>query len=116
MIKHVEKTAKPDTLFFFGHSMGASALVTLFINNPYTNVNGLILSAPLLNLPINLNLDYLRYTGIMSIGNELEEIILNGMINPHSLAKCPKHIVRVMTDTRNLPLSGVKTTRNILKK
>lgn len=43
------KQANPNLpLFIYGHSMGGLTVTTYLINNPYLNIAGVVLSAPLM--------------------------------------------------------------------
>lgn len=41
--------------YVFGHSMGGGLVASLFVNNENLQVNGVILSAPLLGIPLNVD-------------------------------------------------------------
>lgn len=58
-------------LFIFGHSMGGGLISSLFIKNQYLQVNGIILSAPLIGSPLNFQQDPFKSFVLGRMGNDL---------------------------------------------
>ena len=57
LIKQAESDMPELPLYIFGHSMGGGLVSSLFINNQYLQIHGIILSSPLLGFPKNVDID-----------------------------------------------------------
>lgn len=71
LIKQAEADGVDLPIYVFGHSMGGGLVASLFINNQYLQVNGIILSAPLLGIPMNINPDRVKLYMLSKFGNGL---------------------------------------------
>lgn len=113
------KTAEADGVdlptFVMGHSMGGGLVASLFINNQYLQVNGVILSAPLLGHPLTVDYHSVKFFILSKIGNNLREFILNGNINPTELCKDEREIIRILNDKRIIPFANPKSFRSLMK-
>lgn len=58
-------------VFIMGHSMGGGLISSLFIKNQYLQVNGIILSAPLLGSPLTVEKNEFKSFLLGKIGNEI---------------------------------------------
>jgi alpha-beta hydrolase superfamily lysophospholipase len=115
LIKQAEVDGVDLPIYVFGHSMGGGLVSSLFINNQYLQVNGIILSSPLLGLPLNANFDSLKFFFLSKAGNNLREFVMNGNINPTELCKDEREIIRIINDKRILPLASPRSFRSIVK-
>jgi alpha-beta hydrolase superfamily lysophospholipase len=115
LIKCAEADGIDLPLFVFGHSLGGGLVSSLFINNQYLQVNGIILSSPLLGLPLNTSFDALKLFVISKAGNNLREFVVNGNINPSELCKDDREVARIISDKRVLPLASPRSFRSIIK-
>ncbi len=71
LIKVAENDVPSLPLFVFGHSLGGGLISSLFIKNQYLQVNGIILSAPLLGNPLMLETDAFKSFILDRVGNDL---------------------------------------------
>lgn len=115
LIKCAEADGVDLPLFVYGHSLGGGLVSSLFINNQYLQVNGIILSSPLLGLPLNTSFDSLKLFVISKAGNNLREFVVNGNINPSELCKDDREVARIISDKRVLPLASPRSFRSIIK-
>jgi alpha-beta hydrolase superfamily lysophospholipase len=115
LIKECEMDGVDLPTFIFGHSMGGGLVSSLFINNQYLQVNGVILSAPLLSYPINTKQDKFKNWVLNKIGNDINDFVCHGSINPTDLCKDDREIARLINDKRILPLASPRTMRSLLK-
>lgn len=115
MIKESEKESFDLPLFILGHSMGGGCVTSLFINNPYLQIHGVILSAPLLGQPAMLPEDPVKNFVLRNMGSHLRDFIVGGFVNPTALTKVDKEVVRMINDSKNIPMANPNTFKNIMK-
>lgn len=115
LIKQAETDGVDLPIFIFGHSLGGGLVTSLFINNQYLQVNGVILSAPLLGLPLNVENDAVKLSILSKVGNNLREFVMNGNINPTELCKDEREIIRILNDKRIIPLASPRSFRSMIK-
>jgi alpha-beta hydrolase superfamily lysophospholipase len=72
LIKQAESDVPDLPLFIFGHSLGGGLVSSLFINNQYLQVHGIILSSPLLGYPLNMEIDHGKLFFLSRFGNSLK--------------------------------------------
>ncbi len=115
LIKECEMDGVDLPTFVFGHSMGGGLISSFFINNQYLQVNGVILSSPLLGFPINAKRDVMKMMMLNKIGNDIREFVLHGSINPTELCKDEREVARIINDKRVIPLASPRAFRSLLK-
>lgn len=115
LIKESERVDFDLPMFLLGHSMGGGLVSSLFINNPYLQVHGVILSAPLLGLPALVPNDPLRLYVLNKIANETKDIVTHAAINPTTLTKVDTEIVKMINDGKNRPLATPLTMKSLVK-
>lgn len=115
LIKESEKDNIDLPLFILGHSLGGGLVSSLFINNPYLQVHGVILSAPLLSAPLTVESDPVKNFIIRNYGGSLKEFLINPGINPSALTKIDSEIPKIILDKRNVPICTPNTFRSIMK-
>lgn len=115
LIKQAESDGVDLPIYIFAHSMGGGIVTSLFINNQYLQVNGIILSAPLLGPPMNSKMDKAKSFILSRVGNHMREFVISGNINPTELCKDENEIIRILNDKRILPLATPRTFRSIIK-
>jgi acylglycerol lipase len=115
LIKQAESDGVDLPLYVFGHSMGGGLVASLFINNQYLQVNGVILSAPLLGYPLNVDYDSFKFFILSKTGNNLREFVMNGNINPTELCKDERELIRIINDKKILPMASPRSFRSIMK-
>jgi alpha-beta hydrolase superfamily lysophospholipase len=115
LIKQTEGDGVDLPIFIFAHSMGGGLVASLFINNQYLQVNGIILSAPLLGFPKNLDTDLTKLYVLSKVGNQLRDFVITGNINPTELCKNEKEIIRILNNKQILPLATPRSMRSLLK-
>jgi alpha-beta hydrolase superfamily lysophospholipase len=85
--------ARPDLpLFIYGHSMGGLITAKLLLDRPNLNVSGCVLTSPFLSLPKDRNISFMKLFIVKHIGDELEDLIINSMVNPTALTKNNKFL------------------------
>lgn len=72
LIKQAENDSHELPLYIMGHSLGGGLVTSLFINNQYIQVHGIILSSPLLSYPLNLELDNKKLFFLSRFGQNLK--------------------------------------------
>jgi acylglycerol lipase len=115
LIKQAESDGVDLPLYVFGHSMGGGLVTSLFINNQYLQVNGVILSAPLLGYPLNVDYDSFKFFILSKAGNNLREFVMNGNINPTELCKDERELIRLINDKKILPMASPRSFRSVIK-
>lgn len=115
LIKQSEKDNFDLPLYIFGHSMGGGLVSSLFINNPYLQVNGIILSSPLLGFPVNVENNFLKNYFIRNFGSSLKDLMINGNINPTSLTKDDSEIPKMIMDKRSIPICTPYSFKHLMK-
>jgi acylglycerol lipase len=115
LIKETEKESFELPLFILGHSLGGGLVSSLFINNPYLQIQGVILSAPLIGCPIQIPEDSVKSYLIRNYGYKLKDLLVSGNINPTMLTKVDSEIPSMINDTRNVPICTPNSYRNIMK-
>ena len=115
LIKQAEADGVDLPIYIFAHSLGGGLVTSLFINNQYLQVNGIILSAPLLGLPLTSNIDSVKSFMLSRLGNHLREFVISGNINPTDLCKDEREIIRILNDKKMIPLATPRSFRSIVK-
>ncbi len=59
----------------------------LILERPQIKVSGCILTAPFLGLPKDRNFPKAKVFVVKQVGDDLEDIIVNSMVNPTALTK-----------------------------
>jgi alpha-beta hydrolase superfamily lysophospholipase len=115
LIKECELDGVDLPTFIFGHSLGGGLVTSLFINNQYLQVSGVILSAPLLGNPLHTKTNKTNLFILNKIGNDIKDFVMHGSINPTDLCKDDREVCRLINDKRILPLASPRSSRSILK-
>ena len=115
LIKQAENESPELPLYIFGHSFGGGLLTSLFINNQYLKVNGIILSSPLLGYSTNVTHEASKLFFINKFGNNLKDLMCHGHISPGDLCKDEKEIVRIINDKLMLPVATPRSFRGMFK-
>jgi acylglycerol lipase len=115
LIKQAEADGVDLPIYMFGHSMGGGLVASLFINNQYLQVNGIILSSPLLGLPLNVDYDSVKFFILSKAGNNMREFVMNGNINPTELCKDEREIMRIINDKKIIPMASPRSFRSMIK-
>jgi alpha-beta hydrolase superfamily lysophospholipase len=64
--------ARPDLpLYIYGHSMGGLVTIKLLLDRPRLNISGCIITSPLLCMPRDRNISFLKLFIVKQIGDEL---------------------------------------------
>ena len=85
--------ARPELpLFIYAHSMGGLITAKLLLDRPNLNVSGCILTSPFLSLPKDRKISFMKLFIVRQIGDELEDLIVNSMVNPTALTKNNKFL------------------------
>lgn len=115
LIKESEKEAFDAPLFILGHSLGGGLVSSLFINNPYLQIQGVILSAPLIGQPVQIAVDPVKTFLLKNYGHKLKDLLVTGSINPTALTKVDKEIPNMLNDKLNMPICTPNSFKNIMK-
>ena len=91
-------------LFIFGHSMGGSIVSSFFMNNPWLNTAGIMLSAPAVGM--NETLDFVKKGFALYVLGELKEFLFTAKINPQRITKSRKLIHTFFADPLITPACG----------
>jgi len=115
LIKQAEADGVDLPIYIFAHSLGGGLVTSLFINNQYLQVNGIILSAPLLGLPLTTHMDSAKSFILSRVGNHIREFVISGNINPTDLCKDEREIIRILNDKKMIPLATPRSFRSVVK-
>lgn len=109
------KKARPELpLFFYSHSLGGLTTIKLLLNRPELNVSGCIVTSPLLGFPKDRHFPWVKKFFIKLVGDHLEDIIVNSMVNPTALTKNNKFIQTIFEDRLMIPFLSVRMGKSIL--
>lgn len=96
--------------------MGGGLVSNLFINNPYLQVHGVIFSAPLLGTPLTeLPESAAKSFLVKNFGAQLKDLLCNGKINPTSLTKDDREVIKMINDNKNAPICSPNSFRSLMK-
>lgn len=115
LIKESEKEEYNLPLYLLGHSLGGGLVSSLFINNPYLQLQGIILSSPLLGCPIALPEDPFKSFILNNYGNKLKDLLVSGNINVSALTKVDSELPKMINDAKNIPICTPNSYRSIMK-
>ena len=76
----------------YAHSMGGLITTKLLITRPNLPVSGCILTSPFLGLPADRHFPKAKLYFVKLMGDDLEDLIINAMINPTALTKNNKYL------------------------
>ena len=108
--------ANPDLpLYMYAHSMGAMITLKLLLSNPTLKVSGVVLTGPFLNLPSDRHFPKAKLFFAKKLGDDLEDLILNGMINPTALTKNNKYLHNIFEDRLMLPFLSAKMAKSLFE-
>lgn len=108
--------ANPDLpLFMYAHSMGAMLTLKLLLTKPDIKVSGVVLTGPFLNLPRDRHFSKAKLFFAKKLGDDLEDLILNGMINPTALTKNNKYLHNIFEDRLMLPFLSAKMAKSLFE-
>lgn len=109
--------ANPDIpLFMYAHSMGAMITLKLLLSRHQAlKVSGVILTGPFLNLPSDRHFPKAKLYFAKKLGDDLEDLILNGMINPTALTKNNKYLHNIFEDRLMLPFLSAKMAKSLFE-
>ena len=107
--------ARPDLpVFLYAHSLGGLTIVKLLLTRPTLPVSGCIITSPLLEFPRDRQASFMKLFVINQIGDELEDIIGNAMVNPTALTKNNKFMFTIFEDRLMIPFLSIKMGKSIL--
>lgn len=106
--------ARPELpLFLYAHSMGALLCIKLLLEKPQLSISGCIMTSPLLSMPVDRHISPLKLFIVKHIGDELEELIMNSMVNPTALTKNNKFMHNIFEDRLMIPFLGIKMAKSL---
>jgi alpha-beta hydrolase superfamily lysophospholipase len=108
--------ARPELpLYMYAHSLGGLTTIKLLLDRPLLKVSGCILTSPLLGMPKDRRISKVKLWVVKELGDELEDLIVNSMINPTALTKNNKYMHNIFEDRLMIPFVGVKMAKSILE-
>ena len=106
--------AKPELpLFMYAHSMGGLLTVKLLLAHPELKVSGVVLTGPFLNLPADRHFPKAKVFILKMVGDDMEDLIINAMINPTALTKNNKYLHNIFEDRLMLPFLSAKMAKSM---
>jgi len=100
-------------LFIYAHSMGGLAIITLLIKRPEIRVSGCIITSPFLGLPSDRHFPKTKLFIVQTLGDDLEDLIINAMINPTALTKNNKYMHNIFEDRLMIPFLSAKMAKSL---
>lgn len=73
-----------------------------------------MLTSPLLGMPIDFKLSWVRDKIVRWIGGKIDDFVVNSAINPTSLTKSNTHIQTIYGDRLMVPFLTVKMGRSVM--
>lgn len=103
-------------LFLYGHSLGATIIMSFLINNPLP-ISGVILSAPLWKInPVQKSVNRrFRIWFLRLFGEFFEDFVISNSINPSALTKNNYYIKKHLDDKLGVTYLGSKLVSDIIK-
>ena len=95
-------------LFLYAHSMGALISIKLLLQRSEMRVSGCIITSPFLGLPSDRHFPKAKLFVVQKLGDDLEDLIINAMINPTALTKNNKKLHGIFEDRLNIPFLSAK--------
>lgn len=106
--------ARPDLpLFMYAHSMGALVTIKLLIQRPEIKVSGCFITSPFLGLPADRHFPKSKLLFVQQLGDDLEDLIINAMINPTALTKNNKYMHNIFEDRLMIPFLSAKMAKSL---
>jgi acylglycerol lipase len=106
--------ARPELpLFLYAHSMGGLASIKLLLEKPQLNISGCIITSPMLCIPKDRHISAAKIFVVRHIGDELEDLIINSMVNPTALTKNNKFMHNIFEDRLMIPFLSVKMAKSL---
>jgi len=95
--------------------MGGLLTVKLLLTRPEMCVSGVILTSPFLGLPADRHFPKAKLWIVKQIGDDLEDLIINAMINPTALTKNNKYLHNIFEDRLMLPFLSAKMAKSMFE-
>lgn len=106
--------ARPELpLFMYAHSMGGLVVMKLLLQRPEIKVSGCVLTSPFLGLPSDRHFPKAKLWVVQQLGDDLEDLIINAMINPTALTKNNKYMHNIFEDRLMLPFLSAKMAKSM---
>ena len=67
--------------------MGGLVVLTFGLLNKHIEISGIVATSPLIGLPVDRNLNWVKIKLLMSVSKDLEDLVMNSMVNPTALTK-----------------------------
>jgi len=87
----------------------------LLLERPEIKVSGVIFTGPFLNFPADRHFNKAKLWCVKMLGDDLEDLILNGMINPTALTKNNKYLHNIFEDRLMLPFLSAKMAKSLFE-
>lgn len=85
--------AQPELpLFLYAHSMGGLVSIKLLLERYELRISGCIITSPFLGLPSDRHFPKAKLFVVQKLGDDLEDLIINAMVNPTALTKNNKKL------------------------
>jgi acylglycerol lipase len=108
--------ARPELpLFIYAHSMGGMLTFKMLLARPQLKVSGCIITSPMLGLPADRHFPKAKLWFVKQMGDDLEDLIINGMINPTALTKNNKYLHNIFEDRLMLPFLSAKMAKSLFE-
>lgn len=106
--------ARPDLpLFMYAHSMGGLITIKLLIQRPEIKVSGCFITSPFLGLPSDRHFPKAKLMFVQQLGDDLDDLIINAMINPTALTKNNKYMHNIFEDRLMIPFLSAKMAKSL---
>lgn len=93
--------------------MGGLVVVKLLLERPQLQISGCIITSPLLCMPKDRNISWMKLFIVRQIGDDLEDLIINSMVNPTALTKNNKFMHNIFEDRLMIPFISVKMAKSL---
>jgi acylglycerol lipase len=100
-------------LYIYGHSMGGLITMKLLLERPHIKITAFVLTSPFLDMPKDRHIPKAKIFIVKKLGDDLEDLILNAMINPTALTKNNKYMHKIFEDRLMIPFLSVKMAKSM---
>ncbi len=93
--------------------MGGLITIKLLIQRPEIRTSGCIITSPFLGLPTDRHFPKAKLFVVRKLGDDLDDLIINAMINPTALTKNNKYMHNIFEDRLMIPFLSAKMAKSL---
>lgn len=100
--------------FLYGHSLGAVVALTFLLLNPTCDIEGLMISSPLVSIPKEIKQNLIKSLFMRYISKFFDIYVASTMVNPTAITK-NNFYVRQLLMSQNNTILGLKLANDLLE-